>query len=275
MGGGSYVRRVRLGRHGGRLDVVAVQVLLQVQDRDLVILRDRQELAQGRIGLDLLLVHQVVGVRVGHHRLGDLRAADLRALGLAQEGAQLVRDLHGLGEDAGLGLTGLGAIGLALAAALGLLDHARSLLLDRLQSRGRRGESRLQARQLLVQLGDRGSQRGADVLLSRRRSRRGRNRGGRRNGSGRRGGLGLRGLRRLGGLRLLGGGRRYRGRSRNGGDGLGSLSSLLAGRLRGGAHLVAVVRGTIGRHGTRIPHRGCDGRRVNFGLRTPKVYRAA
>lgn len=241
-----------LGRHGSRLHVVAVQVLLEVQDRDLVVLRHRQQLAQSRIGLDLLLIHQVVGVGVGHDRLGHLRAADLRTLGLAQEGAQLVRDLHGLGEDAGLGLTGLGAVGLALAAALGLLDHARGLLLDGLQGRGSRGEGRLQAAQLLVELSDGGSQRSADILLS---SRHGRSRGsghGRGGGHrGRRGDLRLRGLGRLG-LHLLRGGGGGRG-GRNGGDG-GSLglAGLLAGRLRGGAHLVAVVRGSVGGHGTRI-----------------------
>lgn len=232
---------------------MTVQVLLQVQDRDLVILRHRQELAQRRIRLDLLLVHQVVGVGIGHDRLGDLRAADLRALGLTQEGAQLIGDLHGLREDARLGLTSLSTVRLALAAALGLLNHARGLLLNRLERGRRRGESRLQAAQLLVELSDGSRQRGADVLLSRRRSRRGRD-GGRRS-DGRRGGrrLGLRGLGRLH-LGLL---RRSRGRGRNGGyRGSLGLGGLLAGRLRGGAHLVAVVRGSVGGHGTRMPSPG-------------------
>ena len=71
-----------------------------------------------------------------HEATRDIRAADLRALGEAEEDAELIRDLHRLGEDrrrVGLLLT----IGtrLAAAAALGLLLEASNLLLHLLHLR--------------------------------------------------------------------------------------------------------------------------------------------
>lgn len=85
-----------------------------------------------------------MGLGVGHDTLGDRGAADLRSLGLAEERAQLVRDLHGLREDAGLRLRTLDLGARALAAAVRTLGEASSLLLNRLERRGSRGRRRLQ-----------------------------------------------------------------------------------------------------------------------------------
>ena len=120
-----------------RLDVVAAEELLEVQDRERVTLVERQELAERGIGLDRLLVHEVVGARIRHDALRDRRAADLRVLRLAEERRELIADLDGLREDAGLRLRTLNGLRLALAAAVGLLDDAGRLLLNDLE--GRRG----------------------------------------------------------------------------------------------------------------------------------------
>ncbi len=214
---------------------MAAQVLLQVQDRQRITLVQRQQLAKGGIGLDRLLVHQVVGTRIRHHTLGHGRAAHLSVLGLAKEGAQLGGDLHGLGEDAGLGLSTLNGLYLALAAAIGLLGKARSLLLNHLERGSGRAEGGLQAGQLLVKVGDGLLERGTDVLLGGdgRLSGGRRHNGGRHNRRGNRGSsLGLRGL----GLRGLRGRRRGGGsNNRDSHNGLSRLHGLL-GSLDGRTH---------------------------------------
>ena len=227
---------------------MVAQVLLEVQDRQRITLLQRQQLAERRIGLDRLLVHQVVLARIRHNALRHRRPADLRVLRLAEERAQLRADPHRLREDAGLRLSALDGLRLALAAALGLLNHARGLLLNDLQRRRRRAERRLQRRQLLVEIRDRLLERGTNILLrrlERRRCRGGSNRRGRdrRNH--------LLGLDRLRLGRLLLGHSNGRGQGGNGlNNGLHS-GSLLGGGLRGRAHGFGVVEGSIRRHGTR------------------------
>jgi hypothetical protein len=220
---------------------VATQILLQVQNCQVVSLAQSEQLAQRRISLDGLLLHQVVGLGVGHDTLGDRRAADLRSLGVAQERAQLVRDLDRLGEDAGLGLRTLDLGAGPLAAAIGALGQAGSLLLDGLESRRSRRGRGLQVVQVLLQRRDGLLEGGTEILLS--------SRGGRgdlhnsRGGNHHRGGdLSLDGL--LGGLGHNGGGNRggY-------GDSLG-LRGLLGG-LRGGAHRVSGGGSRCG-HGTQL-----------------------
>ena len=213
---------------------MAAQVLLQVEDGQHIALVQGQQLAQRRIRLDGLLVHQVVGARILHHALGHRRPAHLRVLRLAQEGAQLSRDLHRLGEDAGLGLGTLHGLRLALAPAVRLLDHAGRLLLNRLERRGRRRGRRLQVRQLLLEVRDGLLQRDTDILLRHRHLRRRRGLGHHLNN------LLLLGLR----LRLRG----LRGLRHNGDNGLsnnnGRLRSLRRRLLHGRAHF-GVVRGSI------------------------------
>ena len=221
---------------------MATQELLQVQDGQVVSLAQRQQLAQGGVGLDGLLLHQVVGLGVGHDTLGHRGAANLGSLGLAQERAQLVRNLHGLGEDAGLGLRTLNLGAGPLAAAVRTLGQTGSLLLNRLEGRGRRGSRGLQVVQVLLQRRNGLLQRGAEVLIGRRGGRGGNN--GLHNGGGsHRGSLGLHGL--LGGLHG------HRGGSGHGGGYGGSLGLRgLLGGLRGGAHRVSGGGSRCG-HGTQ------------------------
>lgn len=148
-----------------RLDVVAAQELLEVQDRELVALGQGEELAERRIGVDRLLVHQAVALGVIHDALGHGRAADLGVLGLAEEGAQLLRDADGLGEDTVLGSGTLDGLGLSLAAAIGLLGEAGGQLLNGLEVGGLLGGIGLGKRHQLVLLGDRVRERHGDVLL--------------------------------------------------------------------------------------------------------------
>lgn len=161
---------------------MAAQELLEVQDRELVALGQGEELAERRIGVDRLLVHQAVALGVIHHTLGHGRAADLGVLGLAEEGAQLLRDADGLGEDTVLGGGTLDGLGLSLAAAIGLLGEAGGQLLNGLEVGGLLGGIGLGERHQLVLLGDRIRERHGDVLLDcggrlERRRGGGRNRG--------------------------------------------------------------------------------------------------
>ena len=76
------------GRSGG-LEVVGLEVALEVEDLELILLREREELAEGGIRLDDLLVHErvVLGVLADTGR--HLRAGERRALRNAEEGAEL------------------------------------------------------------------------------------------------------------------------------------------------------------------------------------------
>ena len=186
---------------------MGLQVALEIQDLQLIRLLQRQELAQGRIGLDDLLVHQTLLARVGANAGRDLAARDLGALGDAEELGQRIRDGRGAVEDRLLlGLVGI-TLRLARAATLGgLLQLLGNLLLQDLELRVDRGDGRAQRVDLL----DGGRDAGGDVHLlrvglgggdgvdgrrrgNRRRGRRGDGHGGGRRGgsSGRRGGGGL------------------------------------------------------------------------------------
>ena len=120
---------------GSGLHVVAVEEALEVEVRQLLALRKLEELLQRGVGLDGVLVLQLVLVHVHIHRLRHLGAAHQGATGLAEEGAQLIRHLHGALEDGRR--TGLGALGTLLrldpaAALAGLLQVAVHTLLQAL-----------------------------------------------------------------------------------------------------------------------------------------------
>ena len=140
-------------RRSRRLDVVGLQVALEIQDLQLIRLRQREELAQRRIGLDDLLHHQRVGLRVGADTGRDLRAGEQSALGNAQERTERVRDGRGLSEDRlllGSGDLTLRELDRTAAAALGgALQLARHLLLELLDIGEQRAESRAQSVDLL------------------------------------------------------------------------------------------------------------------------------
>ena len=230
-----------------RLHVVAVEVLLEVEVRELVALRDGEELLERRVGgnrvlrLEVLLLHVVVD------KLRDLRAGEKCAIGLREELAELIRHLDGALEDrgdTGLRLSALLNLhaALALAGILDLAVHAAVEALDLAEERRRRlAERRERGREDL------------EVLLERREGRynlgglRLLYRGGRDDDRRRRGGLlGLRGLR-------LRGGRGGSGSSRHDGDNRLLLSNNLGG-LRGGlgsgTHYTG-SRGSLGGHFTR------------------------
>ena len=236
---------------------MAAQELLEVQDRELVALGQGEELAERRIGVDRLLVHQAVALGVIHHTLGHGRAADLGVLGLAEEGAQLLRDADGLREDAVLGGGTLDGLGLSLAAAIGLLGEAGGQLLNGLEVGGLLGGIGLGERHQLVLLGDGVGERHGDVLLDgggRLEGRRGgeSDRGGDRRGGDRRrhssnrssGGL-LADLGRSSNRsdRRRGGDRRSDSSGNGGLDGLGGL--LGGGGLSGGSAHFDVLGGSI------------------------------
>ena len=191
---------------------------LQVQDVHGVAVRHLQQLAEGRVRVDLLLGVQAVLLHVLHDATGHVGAGHLRALRLAEEHAQVVRDLLGLGEHAGLLGQGVARLvqgrGPRAAAAAGLLDLASQALLQLLHV----GQHGTQGVAELVHLTHLGVELGYQVHLLLAGGGAGHHGG---SGYGYRGGH--RGRARGGGL---GAGRGRRGRGRRGG--------LLLGRHRGG-----------------------------------------
>ena len=93
---------------------------------------DAQNLAHGLIGVDgvaLLCILQLVRIDVGREGASDIRGGHLRALGLAEERAQLILEGDGGGEDGRALLLDhailrdLGATALATRGLLDLLGH--------------------------------------------------------------------------------------------------------------------------------------------------------
>ena len=235
-----------LRRRDDRLDVVALEILLQVEDRQIVRLREAEELAERGIRLDRLLVRQLVVLRILHDSARDIRTADLRALGEAEENAELGRDLNRLGEDrrrVGLLLTiSADSARLATTATLGLLLEAGDLLLHLLHLRRELIEGRAER----VELDEERGEVGDDRLLSIGLSNYGDSRDNRRNDGYRCRRLGV------GGGRVLDNRRRRRdsyrrGRSRGGLRGLGGLLDGGGGRGGGdGGHVITSARGRSG-----------------------------
>ena len=223
---------------------MATQELLEVEDRELVILLEREELAKRCIRIDRLLVHELVLLAVRRDGLGDIGAADLRVLGLAEEREELIRDRNRRREDAGLGRGTLNNGLLVLTLAIRLLGEAGRKLLERLGVRGRLRVQRLDLNADLVLARERLGDEGREILIRRRgsgisgRGRGSGNNGRRDDGSGsRNGGSRNSGGSRLRGLGDLGGGSRNggsdcRGSGNNGLSGL--CGDRLLGRLRGG-----------------------------------------
>ena len=223
---------------------MAVQVALQVEVGQLVRLGHLEELAQGGIGSDVVLVLQVVLLDVVVNLLRHVGARDERARGVLQELAQLVRHLRGDLEDGRTTLGRLLTLGahtaLALAGilhvlvdtlvqALDLRDGGRRLLAQRRQG----GEDRLQ---VLIQR--RGRRRNDGGIRNGRRDNGWRGNNWRRSGDG---SLRGSGLATLGGR---GGGSGDNG-WRSGGDNHGGNNNILSllgntlslsGRSSGGTH---------------------------------------
>lgn len=232
---------------------MGLQVALEVEDLELIGLRERQQLAQRRIGLDDLLHHQRMLLRVPADTRRDLRAGEERTLGDSQERAERIRDRRRLREDRlllGSGNLTLSELDCAAAAALGgALELARHLLLELLhisEEGAERGAERVDLLHNGIDLRD-------DIdLLNDRRGRGSLNVGERRNGR-------CRGRRRRGNR-----GRNDNGRGRGGRGGRGRrglLGSTLGGR-GGGRHLSYVGgRGSFTGIQTReyiLPHNFYD-----------------
>jgi hypothetical protein len=233
---------LRLRRHLLRLHVVVVQVALEVEVRQLVLNGHLEELAQRRIGGDVVLGLQVLLLDVVVDLLRHVGARDERARGVTEELAELIRDLRGDLEDGRTALGRLLTLGANTALALaGILDVAVDTLVQALDLRDG-------GRRLLAERGQGGEDR-LQVLIQRRDGRSGNGGSGIRNGNRRRNNRGRSGdnwgssgsrLRR-GGLATLG----YSGRRRNGsgnrrrnGHGNGGIISLLGNntlRLRRGS----------------------------------------
>jgi hypothetical protein len=220
------------------LDVVLVEVALEVEVRQRLALRGSEELLEGHVRLDVVLVLEALLLDVGRHRLGDVGARHLRALGLGEERAEVIREASGDLEDGEAGRLGhtvlIKSRRRAALALAGILDLASHTLLELLQLA-------VEARDGLAH-GREGRHHGADLIANRlgRGLNHGISRGGHGRGSGGRGShnrgdlSGLRGL--LGHLLDLG----HRGR---GGDG-----------NRGRHHgLISLLRNALG---SRLGSRG-------------------
>ena len=237
---------------------MTVEVTLEVEVGQLVRLRHLEELAEGGIRRDVVLVLEVLLLHVVVDLLRDVGAADQRARGVTEELVQLIRDLRGdledaratrlgtlltLGTDATLAATGILDLAVdTLVKTLDLRDHGA----DRLAERRERGQNTLE---VLIQRRGRGSR-----LRGRRRGRGSRARG---RGSRNRGHRGNRGRHdsRLGRRRLAARldllGRRGNDRGRRGNNYRGSnnnnllnlLLNLLGRGLRndGGTHHTSSV----------------------------------
>ena len=233
---------------------MTVEVTLEVEVGELVRLRHLEELAEGGIRRDVVLVLEVLLLHIVVDLLRDVGAADQRARGVTEELVQLIRDLRGDLEDARATRLGtLLALGTdATLAATGILDLAVDTLVqtldlrdhgaDRLAERGERGQNTLE---VLIQRRGRGSRlrgrrrRGSRGRASRNRGHRG-NRGRHDSRLGRR--------RLAARLDLLGRRRNYRGRRGNNNRGgnnnlLNLLLNLLGRGLRndGGTHHTSSV----------------------------------
>lgn len=212
------IASLRLGRRRDLLDldVVLVQVLLEVEVRERLALRDAEELLEGGIRLDVVLVLQALLLDVRRDGLRDVGAAHLAALRLGEEGAEVIAERRRHLEDGQarrLGDTVLIQLGRAALALAGILDLAGNTLLELLELGVEGGDRLAEAVQ--------GTDHATDLianrlyrLLDRGALRRGR-RGDNRRNNNRRSDNRLRGLRRALGRRLLLGNNRRRRRGGN------------------------------------------------------------
>jgi len=120
-----------LGSRHNLLEVVDVEVLLEVEVRELDVIREVEELEERRIRLDVVLVLEVLLLDVRRDELRDVGAALLGAGRAAHERAEGRRDVRGDLEDGDTRRLALLALNrrLAAAALVGELLDLRGLLL--------------------------------------------------------------------------------------------------------------------------------------------------
>ncbi len=114
-----------------------VEVALEVEVGEALSVGNAEELLERSIRLDVVLVLEALLLDVGRHRLGDIGAAHLAALGLAKEDAEVIAELRGDLEDAEAGrlrnailIELRGRATLALASILDLTGHTLLELLE-------------------------------------------------------------------------------------------------------------------------------------------------
>lgn len=114
-----------------------VEVALEVEVGEALSVGNTEELLERGIRLDVVLVLEALLLDVGRHRLGDVGAAHLAALGLAEEDAEVIAELGGDLEDAEAGrlrntvlIELRGGAALALAGILDLTGHTLLELLE-------------------------------------------------------------------------------------------------------------------------------------------------
>ncbi len=215
---------------------MSIEVALEVEVGEVVSIREAEELLEGGIRLDVVLVLEGVLLDVLVDLTSHIRAGDEGTLGLTEEGAELISDLGGNLEDGRTTLGALFALSLHAAAALAsILDFTVDTLLELLDlsdhggnSLTESGEATENSLHVLIKSGGRSLRGGSGI----------RNRGGCNRGSGDRSRGGSGGGDLLGSLLGLSGGRgsdngSNRGR-RGGGRGIvGLLGYTLLGRGRG------------------------------------------
>ena len=119
------------------LDVVLVEVALEVEVREALRVSNAKELLERGIRLDVVLVLEALLLDVGGDRLGDIGAAHLAALRLAEEDAEVIAELGGNLEDAEAGRLRNTVLielrGGATLALAGILDLTGYTLLELLE----------------------------------------------------------------------------------------------------------------------------------------------
>ena len=155
---------------------MGVEVALEVEVREVVRIREAEQLLERGIRLDVVLVLQVLLLHVVVDLARHVGAGDQRALRLAEEDAELIRDLRGDLEDGRTARLGaLLALRLDAAATLArILDLAVDALLQLLDLRDHRGDNLAETREatqndLEVVVQARGRRLGGDLRDSRRR----------------------------------------------------------------------------------------------------------
>ena len=155
---------------------MGVEVALEVEVREVVRIREAEQLLERGIRLDVVLVLQVLLLHVVVDLARHVGAGDQRALRLAEEDAELIRDLRGDLEDGRTTRLGaLLALRLDAAATLArILDLAVDALLQLLDLRDHRGDNLAETREatqndLEVVVQARGRRLGGDLRDSRRR----------------------------------------------------------------------------------------------------------
>jgi len=128
---------------------VGVKVALEVEVREVVSIREAEQLLERGIRLDVVLVLQVLLLHVVVDLTRHVGAGDQRALRLAEEDAELLSDLRGDLEDGRTTRLGtLLALRLDAAAALArILDLAVDALLQLLDLRDHRGDNLAETRE--------------------------------------------------------------------------------------------------------------------------------